>query len=58
MSKGEIKSTIEKTADVDEIIIDNVLRRFEEEKNDETFWVKSEKGVVKIIHLSCQHKYY
>jgi hypothetical protein len=55
MSKGEIKSTIEKTADVDEIIIDNVLRRFEEEKNDETFWVKSEKGVVKIIHLSFKN---
>ena len=55
MSKTEIKNTIENHTDVDDVIIDNVLRRFEEEKDDETFWTKSEKGVVKIVHISFKN---
>ena len=54
-SKSEIKNTIDNHSDVDEVIVDNVLRRLEEEKNEETFWTKSEKGTVKIIHVSFKN---
>ena len=54
-SKSEIKNTIDNHSDVDDVIVDNVLRRLEEEKNEETFWTKSEKGTVKIIHVSFKN---
>jgi len=56
LSKKEIKNTIEeKNTDVDDVVIDNVLRRLEEEQNEERFWTKSEKGVVKIVHISFKN---
>jgi len=56
LSKKEIKNTIEeKNTDVDDVVIDNVLRRLEEEQDEERFWTKSEKGVVKIVHISFKN---
>ena len=56
LSKKEIKSSIEEhTTDVDDVVIDNVLRRLEEEQDEERFWTKSEKGVVKIVHISFKN---
>ena len=52
LSKTEIKNSLENSTEVDEAVIDNVLRRLTEEKDDQKFWTKSEKGVVKIIHIS------
>ena len=55
MSKTEIKSSLEENTNIDDVVIDNVLRRFEEEQDEQKFWTKSEKGVVKIIHLSFKN---
>jgi hypothetical protein len=49
---SEIKSEISEGLDVDDIVLDNVVKRLEEEQDDQKFWTKSEKGVVKIIHIS------
>ena len=55
ISKNEIKVNLEETADIDDAVIDNVLRRFEEEQDEQKFWTKSEKGTVKIIHISFKN---
>ena len=52
ISKGEIKSTIEEESEIEESVLDNVIRRLEEEQDQQKFWSKSEKGVVKIIHIA------
>ena len=52
ISKGEIKSNIEEESDVEDSVLDNVIRRLEEEQDKQKFWSKSEKGVVKIVHIS------
>ena len=49
---SEIKSQISEGLDVEDNVLDNVVRRLEEEQDNQKFWTKSEKGVVKIIHLS------
>ena len=51
-TSSEIKSQIAEELDVDDKVLDNVVRRLEEEQDDQKFWTKSEKGVVKIIHIS------
>tara|TARA_R110002012_G_scaffold52944_2_gene136060 strand:+ start:7514 stop:9922 length:2409 start_codon:yes stop_codon:yes gene_type:complete len=56
LSKKEIKSSLEeKVTDLDDVVIDNVLRRIEEEQDEERFWTKSEKGVVKIVHIAFKN---
>jgi len=56
LSKKEIKASLEeKNVEVPEAVIDNVLRRFEEEQDEERFWTKSEKGVVKIVHIAFKN---
>ena len=52
VSTEEIKSQISEHLDVEEGVVDNVLRRLEEEQDKQKFWTKSEKGVVKIIHIA------
>ena len=52
IAKGEIKSSIEEEAEIEDSVLDNVIRRLEEEQDKQKFWSKSEKGVVKIIHIS------
>jgi hypothetical protein len=52
IAKGEIKSSIEEESEIEESVLDNVIRRLEEEQDQQKFWSKSEKGVVKIIHIA------
>ena len=52
VNKGEIKTQLEEESDVEDSVLDNVIRRLEEEQDQQKFWSKSEKGVIKIIHIS------
>ena len=52
VSKSEIKSNLEDDTTIEDSVLDNVIRRLEEEQDKQKFWSKSEKGVVKIIHIS------
>ena len=52
VNKTEIKNQLEEESEVDESVLDNVIRRLEEEQDQQKFWSKSEKGVIKIIHIS------
>ena len=49
---SEIKTQIAEELDVEDSVLDNVVRRLEEEQDKQKFWTKSDKGVVKIIHIS------
>jgi len=49
---SEIKKQIAEELDVEDSVLDNVVRRLEEEQDKQKFWTKSDKGVVKIIHIS------
>jgi hypothetical protein len=50
LSKKEIKIQLEETnIDVDNV--DYVLDRLEEEQSNYKFWTKSDKGVIKIVHI-------
>lgn len=50
VSKKEIRYQLEESH-LDSDTIDAVLNRVEEENSKQTFWVKSEKGSIKIIHV-------
>jgi hypothetical protein len=50
VSKKEIRYQLEETP-LDSETIDAVLARVEEENSMQTFWIKSEKGVIKIEHF-------
>lgn len=50
VSKKEIRYQLEESH-LDSDTIDAVLNRVEEENSKQTFWVKSEKGAIKIIHV-------
>ena len=52
VNKGEIKTQLEEESEIDDSVLDNVIRRLEEEQDQQKFWSKSEKGVIKIIHIS------
>ena len=52
VAKSEIKNQLEEQTEVDDVILDNVIRRLEEEQDEQKFWTKSDKGVIKIIHIS------
>jgi len=52
VAKSEIKNQLEEDSNIDDAVLDNVIRRLEEEQDQQKFWSKSEKGVVKIIHIS------
>ena len=52
VAKSEIKNQLEEGSNIDDAVLDNVIRRLEEEQDQQKFWSKSEKGVVKIIHIS------
>ena len=49
---SEVKTQIAEELDVEDSVLDNVVRRLEEEQDKQKFWTKSDKGVVKIIHIS------
>ena len=48
VSKKEIKSELK---DVEDSTINNVIVKIEEEQSNYKFWTKSDKGVIKIIHI-------
>ena len=52
ISKSEIKDHLEEQTEVDDNILDSVIRRLEEEQDEQKFWTKSDKGVIKIMHIS------
>jgi len=48
VSKKEIKAELK---DVEDVTINNVIVRIEEEDSNSKFWVKNDKGVIKIVHI-------
>ena len=50
VSKKEIRYQLEESA-LDSETIDAVLNRVEEENSMQTFWEKTEKGTIKIVHI-------
>lgn len=50
VSKKEIRYQLEES-NIDSVVIDSVLNRIEEENSRAIFWAKSDRGVVRIIHL-------
>jgi hypothetical protein len=50
VSKKEIRCQLEES-NLDNAVIDSVLNKVEEENKKQTFWTKSEKGVIKIVHV-------
>ena len=50
VSKKEIRHQL-KDSNVDGDVIDSVLNRIDEENKRQQFWKKSEKGVIKIVHI-------
>lgn len=50
VSKKELKHQLSQT-DLDGDVVDNVLNKIEEESKEASFWTKTEKGVIKIIHI-------
>tara|TARA_R100000773_G_scaffold43538_1_gene42224 strand:+ start:183 stop:2594 length:2412 start_codon:yes stop_codon:yes gene_type:complete len=52
IAPSKIKSEIEDETELDDAVLENVIRRLEDEQDKQKFWSKSEKGVVKIIHIS------
>jgi len=49
-SKKEIRYKL-KESDIEEEVIDSVMERIEQENARQQFWSKSDKGVIKIIHI-------
>ena len=50
VSKKEVRIQLQDT-NLDVEVIDSVLTKVEEENAKQTFWTKSDKGVVKIVHI-------
>jgi len=50
VSKKEIRYQLEETA-IDSQLIESVLNRIEKETAQKTFWEKSDKGTIKIVHI-------
>ena len=50
VSKKEIRTQLEESK-LDKAIIDSVLNKAEESNNNQTFWVKNDKGTIKIVHV-------
>ena len=50
VSKKEIRTQLEDTK-LDKQVIDSVLNKAEESNNNQTFWIKNDKGTIKIVHV-------
>ena len=50
VSKKEVRHQLEE-AQIDGDVIESVLNRAEEENKSKVFWTKSDKGVIKIVHV-------
>ena len=49
-TKKEVRSQLQ-DSNVDSDVIDAVLQRVDEENKEKQFWTKSDKGVIKIVHI-------
>ena len=49
-SKSEVRKQLE-DSDIENVVIESVLNRVEEENQQKQFWTKSDKGVIKIVHI-------
>lgn len=54
VSKKEIRTEL-KSYKIDEVSIDNVINRIEEEQSNHKFWTKNDKGTIKIVHILFKH---
>ena len=54
VSKKEIRTEL-KNFNIDEVSIDNVINRIEEEQSNHKFWTKNDKGTIKIVHILFKH---
>ena len=50
VSKKEIKSQL-LDSEITENVIDSVLQRVDDENKEQKFWTKSDKGVIKVVHI-------
>ena len=50
VSKKEIKSQL-LDSEIKENVIDSVLQRVDDENKEQKFWTKSDKGVIKVVHI-------
>ena len=50
VSKKEIKSQLSETS-IDADVIDSVLQRVDDENKEQKFWTKSDKGVIRVVHI-------
>jgi len=50
VSKKEIKSQL-LDSEISENVIDSVLQRVDDENKEQKFWTKSDKGVIKVVHI-------
>lgn len=50
VSKKELKHQLSQS-DLEGEVIDSVLNKIEEESKEASFWTKTEKGVIKIVHI-------
>lgn len=55
VSKKEIRHQLEEDDNIDAGTIENVIGRLESEQSTTKFWTKSDKGVVKIVHISFKN---
>jgi hypothetical protein len=51
VSKKEIRSQLDDSG-VDSDVIESVINKIEEDNAEQTFWEKSDKGVIKMVHYS------
>ena len=52
VAKVKIKESMEGETEVPDAVVVSVIERLEEEQSEQKFWSKTEKGVIKIIHIS------
>ena len=54
VSKKEVRIQL-KDSNLDSDLIESILNRVEEENSKQVFWTKSEKGVIKVVHILLKH---
>ena len=54
VAKKDIRVQLQESK-IDEVTIDNVINRIEEEQSNHKFWTKNDKGTIKIVHILFKH---
>ena len=52
VAKLDIKQSMQGETNVPDSVVGSVIERLQEEQSEQKFWSKSDKGVIKIIHIS------